>query len=153
MKQTLNLGQQLSIILSCCYSSRRATNYVGDQQFAHRWFEPQCPTASSSHCLAALPGKMSGFKSYIQQNACHRNLKGILEGLFCIWMYPPNPLLIIVTTQASKQENTPEWKAETTLINICSIKWTLEVFSNHEFVSGARPIEGMRETTIYTTVK
>jgi len=29
----------------------------------------------------------------------------------------------------------------------------LEVFSNHEFVSGARPIERMRETTIYTTVK
>ena len=26
-------------------------------------------------------------------------------------MYPPNLLLSIVTTHASKQENTPEWQA------------------------------------------
>ena len=31
-------------------------------------------------------------------------------------MYPPKPPLIIATTPASKPENTPEWKAETTLI-------------------------------------
>jgi len=47
---------------------------------------------------------------------------------FASAMYHTNPLLTIVTTQASKQENTPEWKAETTLFKICSIKWTLEVF-------------------------
>ena len=46
---------------------------------------------------------------------------------FASGMYPQNPILINVTTQASKQENKPEWKAETTLINICSIKSTLEV--------------------------
>jgi len=73
-------------------------------------------------------------------------------------MYPPNPLLTIVTNQASKQVNTPEWKGEILyLIRVYlpfpSIKWTLDVFSNHKFVSGARPNERMRETTFNTTVK
>ena len=37
---------------------------------------------------------------------------------FAFDMYPLNPLLTIVTTQASKQESTPEWKAEITLFDI-----------------------------------
>ena len=30
---------------------------------------------SACHCLAALPAKTSAFKSLMQQNACHRNIK------------------------------------------------------------------------------
>ena len=35
----------------------------------------------------------------------------------------------------------------------CGVKWTLGTFSNHKFVSGARPIKRMRDTRVNTTVK
>jgi len=48
----------------------------------------QCPrspasllTAISSHCLAALPAKMSAFNSHMRQNVYYRNLKWTLEDL------------------------------------------------------------------------
>jgi len=64
------------------------TKYVGDPQFAHHWFEPACPTAMSSLCLAALPAKMSAFSSSnMRQNAHHRNLKCIFEDLLTCYCY------------------------------------------------------------------
>jgi len=72
---------------------------------------------------------------------------------FCIRRVSPHPLLTILTTQASKQENTPEWKTETSLFNICSIKWTLEVFPIMSSCLGPCPIEKRQETIFNTTAK
>jgi len=63
------------------------TKYVDDSQFAHHCFEPTCFTAVSSHCLAALPAKMSAFNSYMRQNAYQRNLKCIFEDLLPCYCY------------------------------------------------------------------
>jgi len=40
-------------------------------------------TAISSHCLAALPAKVSAFNSHMRQNAWYRNLKWTLDLLPC----------------------------------------------------------------------
>jgi len=37
MKQTLNMRQQLSVNVRCCYLSRRATQNMS--QFDHQWYE------------------------------------------------------------------------------------------------------------------
>jgi len=41
----------------------------------------------SSHCLVALPAKMSAFNSYMRQNAYHLNFKCILEDLLPSYCY------------------------------------------------------------------
>jgi len=45
--------------------------YAGDPQFTHHCYKSTWLTAISSHCLDALPAKMSAFNSYIRQNAFH----------------------------------------------------------------------------------
>ena len=50
--------------LRYCYLSRRATQNMS--QFPHHWYERTLLTAISSHCLAALPAKMSAFSSCIK---------------------------------------------------------------------------------------
>jgi len=44
-------------------------------------------TAISSHCLAALPAKMSAFNSYMLQNAYYCNLKLTFEELLPCYCY------------------------------------------------------------------
>jgi len=63
------------------------TKYVGEPQFAHHWFEPTWLTAMRSHCLAALPAKMSAFNRHMQQNAYHPILKCIFEDLLPCYCY------------------------------------------------------------------
>ena len=43
--------------------------------------------AVSSHCLATLPAKISAFKSHLQQNAWHHNLKWTFEDLLPCYYY------------------------------------------------------------------
>jgi len=43
--------------------------------------------AISSHCLATLPGKMSAFKSHLQQNGWYRHLKWTFEDLLPCYYY------------------------------------------------------------------
>jgi len=42
---------------------------------------------SACHCLASLPAKMSAFHSFMQQNACHRNIKLTFADLLPCYCY------------------------------------------------------------------
>jgi len=48
------------------------------------WDKPNCLTAITSHCLAALPAKKSAFNSYMRQSVYHRNLKCIYLRIFAM---------------------------------------------------------------------
>jgi len=86
------MRKQLSINLRYCYLSRKShTKYVGYPQFAHHWHKPTWLTTISSHCLAALPAKMSAFNSYMRQNANYRDLKCIFEDLLLCDYYETKP--------------------------------------------------------------
>jgi len=64
MKQTLNLRQQLSINLRYSYSPRRATQTMPATRNSPTIglnLRALLLSALSSHCLAALPAKMSAF--------------------------------------------------------------------------------------------
>ena len=71
VKYEVGLTALYQFEIQYCYSSRRAfginlrhTKYVGESQFARHWYKRTWLTAISSHCLAALPAKMSAFNSY-----------------------------------------------------------------------------------------
>jgi len=42
---------------------------------------------SACHCLAALPAKMCAFNSFMQQNACYRNIKRTFADLLPRYCY------------------------------------------------------------------
>jgi len=46
-------------------------------QYKNAWL-----TAISSHCLIALPAKMSAFNSHMRQNGYYRNLKWTFKDFF-----------------------------------------------------------------------
>jgi len=64
MKQTLNMRQHLHQFDILLFIRKSHAKYVGDPQFSHHWHKPNCLTAISSHCLAALPATLSVFNSY-----------------------------------------------------------------------------------------
>jgi len=104
MKQTLNLWQQLSINLRYCYLSRTATQNMSATHNSPIGLNLCCTclTAMSSLCLAALPAKMSAFSSYMRQNAFHRNLKCIFEGLLPCYCYATKANSRIIRSRVSQ---------------------------------------------------
>jgi len=102
MKKTLNMRQQLSINLRYCYSSRNATQNVGDPQLAHHWYKLAWLIAISSHCLTTLPANISAFNSYMRQNAYYRDLKCICEDLLPCFCYVTKDISRTIRSRVSQ---------------------------------------------------
>ena len=83
-----DMRQQLCQFEILLFIQKSHTKYVVDPQLGHHWYKPTQLTAISSHCLAALPAKMSAFSGYMRQNAYrHRNLKRIFVDLLPCYCY------------------------------------------------------------------
>jgi len=65
-------------------------------------YKPSCLTAISSHCLTALPAKMSACDSYIRQNASHHDLKCIFEDLLSCYCYATKANIRTIRSRVSQ---------------------------------------------------
>ena len=85
---TLSLPQRKYPVLR---QQSQTLRFVGSNAFFRSCFFSHCTKLRGlplrSHCLAALPSKISAFNSHMQQNAYCRNLKRILEDLLPCYCY------------------------------------------------------------------
>ena len=83
-------------------------------------------TTISSHCLAALPAKMSEFSSYMGQNVYYRNLKWTLEDLLACYCYTiktnSKTILASLATWPCRQRNGHKWTASSPLQDTSTVK-------------------------------
>jgi len=86
------------------------------------------PALISSHCLAALLSKISGFNSHMWQNACYRSLKRTFVAMWLLRnedQQQNNPLESFATC-ACRQTNGHEWVKDKLITSQCMTpeEWT-----------------------------